>query len=129
MGKSKRAGCLRKVLKRARCQVKMTPVMRPGRVRKGKVKKRGDKNLLRSAERQARKMRMNWMERNPLRSPPSATTLHTPTLDILIKTLIYQQIITLRLFAMPRLAEMTEVKKERTNKVEPYELPAPMKPF
>ena len=34
-GKSKREGCLRKVLKRVRCQVKVTPVIRPGRVSRG----------------------------------------------------------------------------------------------
>ena len=35
IGKSKREGCLRKVLKRVRCQVKVTPVIRPGRVKRG----------------------------------------------------------------------------------------------
>ena len=93
MGNSKREGCLRKVLKRAQCQVKMTPVMRPGRVSRGKGIEKGkiarcDKNLYKSAERQARKMTMNRIERNPLRNPPSATTRHTPTLDNLIETLI-----------------------------------------
>ena len=38
IGKSKREGCLRKVLKRPWCQVKVTPVIRPGRVCRGKGK-------------------------------------------------------------------------------------------
>ena len=38
IGKSKREGCLRKVLKRARCQVKVTPVIRPGSVFRGRGK-------------------------------------------------------------------------------------------
>ena len=38
IGKSKIEGCLRKVLKRARCQAKVTPVIRPGRVSRGKGK-------------------------------------------------------------------------------------------
>ena len=35
--------------------------------------------LLNSVSRHARKIRMNWMERYPLKSPPSAIPLHTPT--------------------------------------------------
>ena len=57
IGKSKREGCLRKVLKRVRCQVKVTPVIRPGRVSvgKGKGKMKADiKNLAISVHRQAR---------------------------------------------------------------------------
>ena len=85
-GKSKRDGCLRKVLKRVRCQVKVTPVIRPGRVSRGTGKGkilRDIQNLTIIVHRQARKMTMNRMERKPLRSPPSETTLQTPTLDIL----------------------------------------------
>ena len=84
IGKSKREGCLRKVLKRVRCQVKVTPVIRPGRVSRGTGKGKimaDNKNLANIVHRQARKMTMNRMERKPLRSPPSETTLQTPTLD------------------------------------------------
>ena len=96
VGKSKREGCLRKVLKRARCQMKVTPVIRPGRVSRGKGKgserperigriEAENQNLPIIVDRQARKMTMNRMERKPLRSPPSATTLHVPTLEIYIR--------------------------------------------
>ena len=84
-GKSKRDGCLRKVLKRVRCQVKVTPVIRPGRVSRGTGKgkiTRDIQNLANNVHRHARKMTMNRMERKPLRSPPSETTLQTPTLNI-----------------------------------------------
>ena len=86
VGNRKREGCLRKVLKRVRCQVKVTPVIRPGRVSRGtgKGKIRADiQNLTNIVNRQARKMMMNRMERKPLRSPPSENTLHTPTLGII----------------------------------------------
>ena len=38
IGKSKIEGCLRKVLKRVLCQVKMIPVIKPGRGSRGKGK-------------------------------------------------------------------------------------------
>ena len=79
-------------MKRPWCQVKVTPVIRPGRVSRGKGKGKfslsekimeDNQNLPISVNRQARKMTMNRMERKPLRSPPSENTLHTPTLGII----------------------------------------------
>ena len=76
--------------------MKITPVIRPGRVSKEKAKmwSKGEESeieivkdtltketLKSSVNRHARKMKMNRMERKPPRSPPSATTLQTPTLE------------------------------------------------
>ena len=84
---------MRKVVKRPQCQVEMTPVIRPGRweakitIAVKTVGVAGDekiinKLLVSSVNRQARKRRMNRGERNPPLSPPSASTLHTPTSNI-----------------------------------------------
>ena len=90
IGKSKREGCLRKVLRRLWCQVKMVPVIRPGRLKEQRtIKNVTDvtdvplkavkKVLADSVKKQARNIMMNLMERYPPRSPPCATTLQTPT--------------------------------------------------
>ena len=72
------------------------PVIRLGKVSKRKivievvtssvasvsVRSVSRRALLNSVSRHARKIRMNWMERYPLRGPPSAITLHTPTWNV-----------------------------------------------
>ena len=81
---------MRKVLKRPQCQVEMTPVIRPGRyiAKVIKVVKRlgvsmgvivTQKIERYSLNRQARRRIIYRGERNPPRSPPSGSTLHTPT--------------------------------------------------
>ena len=96
IGKSKREGCLRKVLRRLWCQVKMVPVIRPGRLKEQRtIKNVTDvtdvplkavkKVLADSVKKQARNIMMNLMERYPPRSPPCATTLQTPTFEIKIR--------------------------------------------
>ena len=74
------------------------------------------RHLVISVHRQAKKMMTNLMERKPQRSPPSATTLQTPILDIEIKTLKTAGLITLRTLAMPRLAVMSEERNVTRNK-------------
>ena len=93
IGKSKREGCLRKVLRRLWCQVKMVPVIRPGTLKEQRTIKNvtdvpfklEEIVLAQSVEMQERKMMMNLMERYPPRSPPSATTLQTPTFEVKIR--------------------------------------------
>ena len=58
-------------------------------------------DLNKSVTAQARKMRMNLQERKPLRSPWSGRILHTPIFSDL---------------AIPRPAEMTDVRKVIKNK-------------
>ena len=108
---------MKKVLRRERCWMKMIPVIRPGRVSTGKARvfemlglserghskdKENSTALLNSVLRQARKMRMNLKERKPSRSPLYGRIRQTPILSD---------------FAIPRPAEMAEVRKVITNKL------------
>ena len=116
IGKSKREGWLRKVLKMSRCRMKMIPVMMPGRITMMKLEielrtrfskigvsripREATPALLKRVKKLARKMRMNLRERKPPRSPLSdGRILQTPPLSAL---------------AMPRPAEMIEVKRVKT---------------
>ena len=129
VGKSKREGCLRKVLRRLWCQVKMVPVIRPGRLKEQRTIKNVidvtdvplkavKKVLADSVKKQARNIMMNLMERYPPRTPPCATTLQTPTYRSRLKFLL-QQIFTFRTLAMPRLAVTHEEETVIRNK-EPF---------
>ena len=116
-GKSTREGWLRKVLRRDRWRMKMIPVIRPGRVTEEKARVVEMRRLLevehsrelvkyvafpKSVPEQAKKMRMNLTVRRPPRSPLSGRMRHTPTFSDL---------------AIPRPAEMNEVKKVIRNKI------------
>lgn len=95
----------------------MIPVIRPGRVTEEKARvvemrrlsevehlRDSEKNqaLPKSVLEQARKVRTNLQVRRPLRSPLSGRMRHGPTFSVL---------------AIPRPAEMKEVKKVIMNKV------------
>ena len=110
VGKSRREGWVRKVLKREWWRIKIIPVIRPGRRTEEKariVEMRGSlemeqtrptekiRALPKSVKRHARKMRMNLQERKPPRSPLSGRMPQTPIL---------------RDFAIPSPAVMNEVR-------------------
>ena len=110
VGKSKKDGWLRKVLKLPWCQVKQRAVISPGRetTMKSKIEKKmkfvglfseryvkRNIDLPNRVKRHARKIRMKRIVRKPLRRPPSLSTLQGPT----FKT-----------FAIPMLAEKIEVR-------------------